>query len=416
MKPKAVLAYCREKDIRAVDLRFSDLGGAWKHVTFPVSALTESVFETGFGQEVTLRGIAREPREQMILVPIAEANYVDPMIEQPTLVLLSHILDALTRDESWMDSRAVASRASQFLQSTGIADSVQVRALQPFSLQPTRGADAEDGMRPSSQHYLACGSSDVDFTFRCELASLAFEAGVSIERHYRAQRSTSEVVLGASALPDICDDLLMIRYLIENLAGVHGRRLVHANLASSSQWVLLRGGEAIFSGLAQQGLSEIGWYAVGGILHHATSLAAIALASPFLDCSTEYRWQRSVAPTDPDALCNVIVGSHDPRQRAIEYRGAPSVGNPYLQMAAVLMAMIDGIQNKYTLPGGRGQESAESDNHFIGTNGAGVLDLKELQDSLHTDTEYLLAGGVFTEALLQALHDYLSPTALASHN
>jgi glutamine synthetase len=412
VKPKAVLAYCREKGIRSIDLRFADLGGAWKHVTFPVSALTENAFESGFGQEVTLRGLPHETREQMVLLPIPEANFVDPLVEQPTLVILSNVLDALSRQESWMDSRCVASRSVQYLQSTGIADAAQIRAFQPFSLNQPRIAVSETPI-PSSRQFLGCGALDPDFSFRCQLAAVAAEAGVTIERHYRAQKSTSEVVLGASTIPELCDDLMMVRYLIDQLSNNHGGRLIHANTSASTQWMLSRAGEPIFSGASHQGLSDVGWYALGGIMEHATTIAAVGLATPALSCDTEYRWNKTVSSAAPDALCKVILGYHDPRQRAIEFRGMPSEGNPYLQMASILMAMIDGIQNKYSIPSQPNRtkegDADATDSTLVATGESGVLDLELLRQALRDDSDFLLVGDVFSEPLLDALTRFLEP-------
>jgi glutamine synthetase len=409
VKPKAVLAYCREKDIRAIDLRFVDLGGDWKHVTLPVGSLTETAFELGFGQEVALVGTAGEIRQQAVLVPIAEAHFVDPMLEQPTLVILSGILDAMSREESWLDSRSVASRSVQYLQSTGIADAVAARTFQPFSLQHTRAENSDDSV-PPSRVYLACNAHDEDFAFRCKLASLATEAGILIDRHYRSEKSTSEIVLGASSLPELCDDLMMVRYLIDQLAIQQGRRRIDTDAAMSTQWMLSRGGESIFSGASQLGLSELGWYAVGGILEHAATLAAVALATPGRVCDPEYRWSKSIQSGDPHSLCKVIFGYQDPRQRAIEVRGLVSDGNPYLQSAAVLMAMIDGIQNKYAVSHAlRSRVEETVPGHGLPQAEPTLGSARDLRKALSEDCDFLMVGDVFSESLLQTMTRYLEP-------
>nr|MCU0708117.1 glutamine synthetase [Pirellula sp.] len=186
---------------------------------------------------------------------------------------------------------------------------------------------------------------------------------------------------------------------------------------------LSRAGEPIFSGASHQGLSDVGWYALGGIMEHATTIAAIGLATPTLSCDTEYRWSKSVSSVTPEALCKVILGYHDPRQRAIEYRGMPSEGNPYLQMAAILMAMIDGIQNKYSIASQanqaksnhaganpvREEEAVAPDPSSIATGESGVLDLALLRQALRDDSDFLLVGDVFSEPLLEALSRFLEP-------
>jgi glutamine synthetase len=409
VKPKAVLAYCREKGIRAIDLRFVDLGGGWKHVTIPVSSLTENAFELGFGQDVTLLGLAVEVRQQVVLLPIAEAHFVDPMLEQPTLVILSGIVDAVSREESWLDSRGVASRSVQYLQSTGIADTVQARMYQPFSLQRSSAENFDDSV-PSSRLYLACDAHDEDFAFRCNLASLATEAGIIIDRHYRSEKSTSEIVLGTSCIPDLCDDVMMVRYLIDRLAIRLGRRRIETEATAATRWMLLRGGESILNGSSQMGLSELGWYALGGILEHAATLAAVAIATPDRPCDAEYRWSKSIPSRGADDLANIISGSHDPRQREIEVRSLASDGNPYLQSAAILMAMVDGIQNKYAVSHTlrpREEEMTLENGRYNGESG--VWSMQDLRKALVEDSDFLLLGDVFTESLLQTLTRYLEP-------
>lgn len=412
VKPKAVLAYCREKGIRAVDLRFPDVGGRWKHVTFPVRALTENAFESGFGQELTLRGLPGETREQMVLIPLSHANYLDPLLEQPTLVILAAVQDALTREESWLDSRAVTLRAAEYVRATGIADEVVVRVCQPFALMHEQAHELESA-RPASQRFLSCGPTDLDFGFRCTLSTSAAEAGVNIERHYRGDHSSSEVVLGAVSLMACCDDLMMLRYMIDQLADKHRLRLATAPLSTSTQWVFNRGGEGLFSAVshagAPQGLSDFGWHAIGGLLHHAPALAAIALAAPRFNIDDAYRWRRSVSTTEPDAVCNVIFGSHNPRSRAIEYRGSPAHANPYLHFAAVLMAMIDGIQNKIHASAllSSNESGATHGGEWIASPNGSRPDVDLLCESLAEDRDFLLAGNVFNEELLELLNSYL---------
>lgn len=375
----------------------------------PASSLTENSFELGFAQGVMLRGIAGEAREPLVLLPISEAHFVDPVLDQPTLVLLAGIMDAFTGEESWLDSRSVANRSIQYLQSTGIADSVQVRTAQPFSLQ-SKLTDESGELLPSSRLHLACGTLDEDFSFRCDLASLAMEAGVIVDRHYRAQHSTSELVLGPSSLPDLCDDLMMVRYLIDQLAHQRGRCRISTDSRMPTQWTLARGGEPILSGSSQLGLSEIGWYAMGGILQHAATLAAVAMATPDLVCDTQYAWSKSIQADAPNSLCNVIFGHPDPRHRAIEYRGLPADGNLYLQLAATLMAMIDGIQNKHSVSQHlRHRDEIAGASDSVSAQDADLWGVSQLREALAEDADFLLVGDVFSESLLDSLSRFLEP-------
>jgi glutamine synthetase len=200
---------------------------------------------------------------------------------------------------------------------------------------------------------------------------------------------------------------MMIRYMIDQLATVERVSLIPAALACSTQWGLTRNSEMVFSGSSQQGVSDVGWYAIGGILKHATTLAALALATQQFSPTVEYRWLRMVSPRDPDAICNVIFGSHNPRSRAIEFRGTPSQFNPYIHLAAVMMAMLDGIQNKY--PGMVSSEVGSGRDALSVAGGeGGIPDPRRLSQSLIEDRDFLLYGDVFSEGLLDLLTEFLA--------
>jgi glutamine synthetase len=225
VKPKAVLAYCREKGIKSVDLRFVDLDGNWRHITFPLSALTESAFEEGFGHEIQLDPHSKLSPAHAILLPQSEANYLDPFTNQPTLVLLATIQDPLMREESSLDSRSVALRAVRFLESTLIGDGVSIRAAFPFRILRSEVREqtaCPSSMRTESSTFLACGPLDRDFLLRCEIADLASESGLTIHRHVSGASESSEMVLKPAGLVESCDDVMMVRYLIGQSSTIFG--------------------------------------------------------------------------------------------------------------------------------------------------------------------------------------------------
>ena len=123
MTPKEVLAMCREKDVKAVDLRFTDFPGLSQHTTIPVTHLTEEMFEDGLGFDgSSIRGWQAINESDMLIVPQPDTAFVDPFSELPTLVLICNIFDPLTREEYSRDPRSVARKAANYLKSTGIAD------------------------------------------------------------------------------------------------------------------------------------------------------------------------------------------------------------------------------------------------------------------------------------------------------
>ncbi|MBL8869570.1 MAG: glutamine synthetase beta-grasp domain-containing protein, partial [Planctomycetaceae bacterium] len=121
--PKDVLAYCREKEVRSVDLRFTDFLGQWRHITVPVSHLREDSFEDGFGFDgSSVRGWQSINESDMLLIPQPETSFIDPFAQLPTLVLICNVQDPITREDYSRDPRHVARKAANYMLSTGIAD------------------------------------------------------------------------------------------------------------------------------------------------------------------------------------------------------------------------------------------------------------------------------------------------------
>ena len=123
LNPKEILALCREKDVKAVDLRFMDFPGLWQHTTVPVDVLEEDSFEEGFGFDgSSIRGWQSIDESDMLLMPQPETAFVDPFTKLPTLNIICNIVDPITHEDYTRDPRNVARKAVAYLQSTGIAD------------------------------------------------------------------------------------------------------------------------------------------------------------------------------------------------------------------------------------------------------------------------------------------------------
>lgn len=427
MKPKAVLAYCREKGIKAVDLRFVDVAGDWRHITFPVTALTEACFEEGFGHDIVLSHAPAKGARHCVLVPNSEANYLDPFTSQPTLVLIASVQDLLMRQESVLDPRFVAKQAQSYLESTSIGDGISLRASCQFQIERKEAGSTANGLDvPGLAHatqvsspkdpYLVCGPEDVDFELRCDVANTASECGLQIDRHFRASEATSELSLRPSGILEACDDVMMLRYLVSKYAQQQHLHTRLENVWAKSQWSILRGGDSVFSGTAYRGLSDTGVYAIGGLLKHCEAIAAISVSGVIRDGqSTTYPWIRTCSTTLDRALCGVAIASNSVRSRAIEFRGAPAGGNPYLIFSAVLMAMIDGIQNKIApspaIDTAAGAWVCPHDNtNNAVTDGAVTNDASTkmpsstlLAECLRSDNEFLTRGNVFDEELIDML-------------
>ncbi|MFN7878151.1 MAG: hypothetical protein ACK5PB_22730 [Pirellula sp.] len=392
MKPKAILAYCREKGIRTIDLRFTDLFGNWQHLTFPVSAISESSFEEGFGQEVFFGLDSSRPHPSdmsyAVIVPSSEANYLDASTDPPTLVLISAIQDVLHRQESAWDSRNVANQAVRFLESTSIADEIYLRNVLKFDLSTNSKSNSTFGF-------------DEAFKFRCRLMNRAIDAGVNVERHFHSPSMGSSFVLQPTKVLESCDDVAMTRYMMSQLAVEEGVSLDLTNQFCSMQWKLLKNGEPIFPGNSTRGISDVGRYAQSGIAKHAASLAAIFLAPVLENEALNYPFALNVALDAPDSITRSVQDTQFSRSRVLEVRGIPTRGNQYLACAAIIMAMVDGILNKASLP-----PSDAAPRKILDTSSSASDRFKYLANALNIDTEFLLMGDVFSQELL----DYLVTT------
>ncbi|MEQ1828446.1 MAG: hypothetical protein ABL921_20965 [Pirellula sp.] len=401
MKPKAVLAYCREKGIRSVDLRFVDVGGNWRHITYPISALTEASFEEGFGHSVLLDPMGTAAPIHVVLVPHSDANYLDPFTHRPTLVLIASVQDIVMRDECQLDSRYLAMRALRYLESSSVGDGLSVQTLYPFRMVRNGVAKSEVGNHANT--LLACGPADVDFEMRCQIADTAAESGLQIDRHYSGLNSSSAMVLKPSNLVECCDDIMMLSYLIGQIASRNQCKVHLQDLWISSQWSITRQAESIFVGSSHRGLSDMGVHAVGGILKHSDAIAAIALSNRD---SGGYPWHRICSEEIDHAICRVSVASHNPRTRTVEFVGSPASCNPYLVFSALLMAMIDGIQNK-TSPGRaldpKFTPEEDVSKWKIAGEGTTGMDRKQLARRLDEDRDFLSRGEVFSDELIDLL-------------
>lgn len=389
LKPKAILAYCREKGIRTIDLRYTDLLGCWQHLTFPVSAISEASFEEGFGQEVCLgNGIGEVSNSETgyaVIVPSSDANYLDASTDPPTLVLVSTIHDVLHRQESPLDSRNVAHQAVRFLESTSIADEIYVRSSLKFNWKAQSVGQGSQGF-------------DEAFRFRCRLMNTAIDAGVNVDRHFHYPSVGSTMVLQSKKVLESCDDVAMTRYLMSQLAFEESGALEFANQMSSMQWKLLKNGEPILPGNSVRGISDVGRFAQGGIARHTNCLAAIFLATLLENEAVNYPYASNAPIDSPESLCRSVQDSQSSRSRVIEVRGIPTQSNQYLASAAILMAMIDGILNKISPP-----QSGAAPQYVFGEDSSPRERAKYLAESLATDSDFLLMGDVFSQELMDSL-------------
>ncbi len=436
MTPKEVLALCSEKDVKAIDLRFMDFPGLWQHTTIPWRAFNEEMFEDGLGFDgSSIRGWQQINESDMLIVPQADTAFIDPFTTLPTLVMICNIQDPITREDYSRDPRNVARKAVNYLLSTGIADTAYFGPEAEFFVfddirydqsphsafyyidsneaEWNRGRDEKPNLGYKIRYkegYFPCPPHDQLMDLRNEMMQTMIDCGLEVEcqHHEVGTAGQSEIDLKYQEMVKMADQLLMFKYIIKNVAKQHNKTAtfmpkpiygdngsgMHVHLS------LWKEGQPLFAGDGYAGLSEMALHAIGGIIAHAPAL--LAFTNP-----TTNSYKRLVpgyeAPVNlaysqrnRSAACRIPMYSPSPKSKRIEFRCPDPSANPYLAFSAILLAAIDGIQNKidpgqpldkdiYDLPP---EELADV------PKTPGTLDAA--LDELEKDHQFLLRGDVFT--------------------
>jgi glutamine synthetase len=438
--PKEVLAFIREKDVKAIDLRFMDFPGLWQHFTIPADALTESTFEEGLGFDgSSIRGWKAINESDMLVLPEAATAFLDPFCVESTLTIICNIQDPLTKEDYSRDPRNVSRKAVNYMKSTGIADVAffgpeleffvfdNVRFDQNqysgyYFLDSVEGAwNAGRAENPNlgykiryKEGYFPTPPADTLQDIRTEMMMTMIACGIPIEaqHHEVATGGQCEIDMRFSPLVDMADKVLKYKYIVKNVAKKHGKTatfmpkpLFQDNGSGmhvhSSLW---KNGVNLFAGSGYAGLSDMGLYAIGGLLKHAPALCAFTNPTtnsykrlvPGYEAPVNLAYSRR----NRSASIRIPVYSPNPKAKRIEYRCPDGSSNPYLVFSAMLMAMIDGIKNK-TRPGDPLDKdiydlSPEELKDVPKTPGS----LEEALDCLKNDHEFLLQGDVFTDDVI----------------
>jgi glutamine synthetase len=449
--PQEVLALCREKDIKAVDIRFMDFPGIWQHFTIPVSQLDEDVFEAGLGFDgSSIRGWQAINESDMILLPVPETAFIDPFTKLSTLAIIANIQDPITREDYTRDPRNVARKAVNYLKSTGVADTVYIGPEAEFFIfddirfdqtpneayfhidsiegEWNRGTDSRArGEGPNlgyklrhKEGYFPVPPADQMMDIRNEMMQTMIDIGLEVEcqHHEVGTAGQSEIDLKFDELVKMGDWLCMYKYVIKNVAARHGKTVtfmpkpifsdngsgMHTHIS------LWKDGNPLFAGSGYAGLSDEALFGIGGILKHAPAL--LAFTNP-----TTNSYKRLVpgyeAPVNlaysqrnRSASCRIPMYSPSPKAKRIEFRCPDPSCNPYLAFSALMMATLDGIQNKIH-PG----EPLDKDIYDLAPEELAEVPTTpgSLDDSLAAlakDHEFLLRGDVFTEDVINTWISY----------
>jgi glutamine synthetase len=453
MKPEDVLKLVKEKKIEFIDLKFNDLPGLWQHFTIPTSELieiddpTRGIWADGIGFDgSSIRGFQAIQESDMLLMLDPETAVIDPICERPTLSIICDIYDPLTKKPYTRDPRFIAQKAEKYLKSTGLADTSywgpemeffifdDVRFYQNQrcgfyyidSVEAAWNTGKEEnpnlGYKPRyKEGYFPVPPHDSFQDLRSEIVSILINIGIPIEVHHHevATGGQAEIDMKFDSLTRMGDKMMWYKYIVKNTSRKHNRvatfmpKPIFDDNGSGMHvhQSLFKGGKNVFfdpKGYAL--ISQTAKYYIGGLLKHAESLAA--LVSP-----TTNSYKRLVpgfeAPVNlvysarnRSAAVRIPVYSDNPKTKRIEYRPPDNSCNGYMAMAAMLMAGLDGVDNKID-PGA----PLDKDTYHLSARDAAKLktvpsSLEQALNALEKDHKYLFKGDVFTPDVIEVWLSY----------
>jgi len=443
--PKAVMAFVKEHNVQILDLRFTDIPGLWHHVSYPIGQLSESSFEEGFGMDgSSIRGWAAIHESDMLLIPDPATHILDPFTEAPTMVMVCDVIDPVTKQRYDRDPRYIAKKAEMYLASTGLADTAYFGAEAEFFIfdnvrfdqnehEGYYFIDAEEGRwnsgrvennlgyRPRyKEGYFPVPPTDHYQDLRTEMALTMQNCGLVVECHHHevATGGQTEIDLKFNSLIKSADAMLLYKYIAKNVANQYGKTVTFMpkplfqdnGSGMHTHQSLWKDGKPLFAGDGYAGLSQLALWYIGGLIKHGPALSAIIAPTtnsykrlvPGFEAPVNLAYSRR----NRSAACRIPMYSASPKAKRVEFRPPDPSCNPYLAFAAMLMAGLDGIENKID-PG----QPLDKDIYDLGPEELAKVpsmpgSLESALDALARDYQFLLKGDVFTEEMLNTFIDY----------
>jgi glutamine synthetase len=429
-------------NIEFIDLKFTDLFGQWHHFSVPTDFYDpEDLFDNGLGFDgSSIRGFKSIESSDMLLRCDPTTALVDPVCAAPTLSLLANVYEPLTGEAFERDPRNVIRNAEAYMKSTGIADIMFCGPEAEFFIFDE--VRYETG-RYSSQYevdsseaiwntgkwgpghklnykggYFPVSPYDGFQDIRSEMVNQMIACGLTVERHHHevGTAGQTEIDLKFAPMIEMADAMQLYKYIVKNVAAKHGKTATFMPKPifednGSGMHVhqsLWKDGQPLFAGNEYAGLSKMALWYIGGILKHINSLLAI--------CAPTTNSYRRLVPgyeapvviaysaRNRSAACRIPVSSQSPKAKRVEFRCPDPAANPYLAFSALLMAGLDGIKNQID-PGNPSELDLFEDENLSKVRTV-EGSLSAVLDALEADHDYLTAGNVFSEELIETYITY----------
>lgn len=446
MTAKEVLQFVKEKKIEVIDLKFNDFPGTWQHFSIPTHELTEDVFEEGLGFDgSSIRGWQAIHASDMLVFPDPNTAVIDPFSQRSSLSLICNVVDPITKERYSRDPRNIAQKAESYLKSTGIGDTAFIGPEPEFfifdgvrfdqnSHEAYYHVESREGIWESGradipnlgykprhkEGYFPVPPTDALQDIRNEMVAMMELMGLSIERqhHEVATAGQAEIDIRFSPLTSMADQVMIYKYVVKNVAVKYGKTAtfmpkplfgdngsgMHVH---QSIW---KGGKPLFAGKGYAGLSDMCLYYIGGILKHAAALCAFVAPTTNsykrLVPGYEAPVNLAYSSRNRSASIRIPMYSESPKAKRIEVRFPDPSCNPYLAFSAMLMAGLDGIQNKIH-PG----EPLDKNIYDLPPSELKKVpsvpsSLDQALKALEKDHEFLMKGDVFTDDVIETWIEY----------
>jgi len=452
--------FAKKHGAEMVDLKFVDLLGTWQHCTFPIETWDEDTFKDGVGFDgSSIRGWQGIHMSDMLAMPDATTALIDPFFTDPTVSVIADIVDPVTLEEYSKDPRHVAKKAVEYLKSTGIGDTCyigpepeffvfdevrydQTQNMGFYQIDSVEGAwntnrieEPNLGYKPSYKGgYFPVSPTDTYHDLRGEMVNVMRSLGIIVEAHHHevATGGQGEIDMKFADLVKMADQFMWFKYIIKNVAKKHGKTVTFMpkpifddnGSGMHTHFSIWKGGKPLFAGDSYAGLSEMAMHGIGGLLKHARAI--LAFAAPTINSyhrlvpGFEAPVNLAYSQRNRSASVRIPMYHSSPKAKRFEFRCPDPSANGYLLFSALLMAVLDGIENKIDpgKPLDRDIYTMTKDelSHIPTVPGS----LAEALDALEKDHDFLVKGDVFTDDLIKTYINYkreneIDPMALRPH-
>ncbi|MBQ2945900.1 MAG: type I glutamate--ammonia ligase [Clostridia bacterium] len=440
---KDILNIIKENDIKMVDFKMVDINGQFRHVTIPAENFSEDTMKSGIGFDASNYGYAVVEKSDMVFIPDPDTAVIDPFCDIPTLSMTGNamIIDNPENRPLAQYPRNIVIAAEKYLKDSGIADTMLVLPEFEFYLFDQVGWEVSPnsvGFNVDTQQsywnsavegkgcvvakqkaYHIAKPFDTSYECRSEMCMYMKDAGIEINYHHPevAASGQFEIEPQLGQMSKMADASMMIKYIIHNTALKNGKTATfmpkpiygEAGSGMHVHMLLLKDGEPVFSDdNGYSHLSETAHYFMGGLLKHIASLCALTNPSTnsFKRLIPGYEAPVTVgyATSNRSAVIRIPAYAKTPAKRRFELRNPDATCNPYFCFAAILMAGIDGVKNKID-PHANGWGPYDVNLYNLPPEEKAKLKglpvcLEDALDALEADHDYLTAGGVFPEELI----------------